>query len=346
MDISRIFQPRTLPLLLASAALLVSGCGDDDDNGGDTTTSERDNGAATTDTTETDAAPAAPSIASSRVIELPGARVFPEGIALDESGSRMFVSSTTDGRVFTGTLESERLAPLAVGTNGPTAAIGLATGPDNALWVAGGDTGTLWRLDQSGGDVAGAHKVPGTGPTFLNDVAVAEDGTAYVTDSMRPVIYRITPDAAASAPLEAWLTLDDTAIKYTEGFNLNGIEFTPDDEQLLVVQGNTGKLFRIPMDGDAPAEVDLGDGKLPSGDGMEIDGQRMFIVLGDSGEVGVVDLADDFSSGTVGAPLTDPSFARPTTLEKAGDQLLVVNSQFNAMDSPKLPFTVSALALE
>ncbi|MCW2956271.1 MAG: Superoxide dismutase [Thermoleophilia bacterium] len=331
---SRAFRPCTALVVLATAALLAAGCGDDDD---------ADTG---TETTEPDIESAEPEVASARTVELPGERVFPEGIALDEPGRLMFVSSTTDGTIFSGPLDAERLEPLEVGTGGPTQAIGLATGPDAALWVAGGDTGMVWRLDQAGGDVAGAHKAPGSGATFLNDIAVAEDGTAYVTDSMRPVIYRIAPDAEADAPLEAWLDLEGTAIEYGEGFNLNGIEFTPDQEQLLVVQANTGGLFRIPVDGGEPEQVDLGGEALAGGDGLEVDGQRLYVVLGESGDVGVVDLDSDYGSGSVAASITDDGFARPTTVEKSGSQLLVVNSQFDAMESPELPFTVSVVDVE
>ena len=59
-----------------------------------------------------------------------------------------------------------------------------------------------------------------------------------------------------------------------------------------------------------------------------------------------VELSEDFASGEVGEGFSDPFFARPTTVAKYGDRLLVVNSQFDRRESgqsPELPFTVSAV---
>ena len=61
-----------------------------------------------------------------------------------------------------------------------------------------------------------------------------------------------------------------------------------------------------------------------------------------------VTLSEDYGSGTVGEGFSDPSFIYPTTIAKAGDTLLVVNSQFNNRGegaSPELPFTVSRIAI-
>lgn len=57
---------------------------------------------------------------------LPGDTVFPEGVATRPGTDQFFVSSTTDGTVFRGTLGRERARMfLAPGARGRTNAVGL-----------------------------------------------------------------------------------------------------------------------------------------------------------------------------------------------------------------------------
>jgi hypothetical protein len=70
------------------------------------------------------------------------------------------------------------------------------------------------------------------------------------------------------------------------------------------------------------------------------------VVRGGEGAIVPVEPSEDFASGGVGEAFSDPSFARPTTIAKYGDRLLVVNSQFDRRESgqsPELTFTVSAI---
>ena len=76
------------------------------------------------------------------------------------------------------------------------------------LFVAGGSTGKFFIYDVSSRTLVGTYQVDpapsGETPTFLNDVAVAPDGTLYVTDSMRPFLYRVAPDAYATDGVETF----------------------------------------------------------------------------------------------------------------------------------------------
>src|SRR5215207_7987534 len=57
---------------------------------------------------------------------LPGDAVFPEGVAFEQDTGFFYVSSTTDGTIFRGTLDSpEAEVFLAAGTDGRTTATGL-----------------------------------------------------------------------------------------------------------------------------------------------------------------------------------------------------------------------------
>ena len=286
---------------------------------------------------------------------LPGDAVFPEGITVDESANTFYVGSTTDGTLFEGNIDTGEVSVFAEGTQ-PTA-IGMSFNA-GTLVVAGGDSGNVYVYDTQSGDLLETLSTPEAGSTFLNDVAFTPSGDAYITDSQRPVLFRVpansetsggsTGGAGDNAGIEAWLELSDTPIEYQEGFNLNGIAATSGGQYLIVVQSNTGKLFRINIKTKEVTEIDLGGDTLMAGDGILLDSQTLFVTRNSAGLIVPVTLSDDYSSGTVGEGFSDPSLIYPTTIAKAGDTLLVVNSQFNNRGegkSPELPFTVSRVAI-
>jgi len=128
------------------------------------------------------------------------------------------------------------------------------------------------------------------------------------------------------------------------GFNANGIVATPDGRYLLLVQTNTGALYRVDVANGETIQVDLGAGSLPGGDGLELEGQTLWVVR--EGQVTRVELSPDSASGMVGDSFTDPSFTDPTTIARFDDCLLVVNSQFSQQQGqPELPFTVSSVPI-
>jgi len=175
---------------------------------------------------------------------------------------------------------------------------------------------------------------------------VAVDGEAYATDSSRPILFRIPPTLDSAEP---WVDFTGTAFEYIEGFNANGIEVSADGRYLVVVQMNTGNLYRIDRETKAVSLIDLSEGMMAAtvegGDGLELDGLTLYVVQNAPHKIAVLELEPDFSSATVVANITDPSLGFPTTAVKVGDQLLVVNSQFDKMDTDDLvlPFTVSGV---
>ncbi len=88
------------------------------------------------------------------------------------------------------------------------------------------------------------------------------------------------------------------------------------------------------------------DGLVTAGDGLLLEGRTLFVVRNALGRIERFRLSADLSSGTLRSSITDPSFAFPTTVARAGRRLLVVNSQFDKRPSgaPVLPFTVSEIA--
>lgn len=279
-------------------------------------------------------------LSAARIFELPGDELFPEGVAVNNDTGTFYVGSTNGGEILQGDIASGEVSVLSEGSDDRTFVTGMDIADDGSLYVAGAASGTVYVIDTESGDtIESASNGLGEEETFLNDLVLGDDGTVYVTDSIDSTIWTMGDDA-----LEPWLDLTDSAITYEEGFNLNGIVLSDDGTTLLVVQSNTGNLYRIDIESQEIEQVDLGDESLPGGDGMVLDGSYLYVV--GNGEIRIVQLEDDLSSGTVTGSITDSSFSSPTTAAQTGACLLVVNSQFgNREAGPELPFTISGIAI-
>jgi Cu-Zn family superoxide dismutase len=276
---------------------------------------------------------------------LPGEQVFPEGVAYRSDTGDFYVGSTTDGTVFRGNVEGgskEAEVFLEPESDGRTTAIGMEVGEEGRLFIAGGDTGRIFVYDTESGDQIRRLDTLDAEATFLNDVAVTPDGDAYVTDSLRPVLFRVTSTVDGVGEAEPWLNFEGTPAEYEEGFNLNGIDATEEGRYLVAVQSNTGELFRIDTESKEVIEIDLGRDTLTNGDGLLLDGRTVYVVRNEEALIVPVKLSGEYNTGEVGESFTDPSFAFPTTIAKTDGRLLVVNSQFDKQEGEaKLPFTVS-----
>ena len=343
-----MFTPAVARLIVVLLALLASSCGAPV--------------AFAQDTAVPAASPAAPAVLAAtpipgggRIFALPAGGGFPEGVAYDETTGDFYVGSTVDGTIYRGNVQTGTVEVFLPGQPGRVA-VGLALDAGGRLFVAGGGTGTVAVYDtatrQQLLEVANAL-APNT---FLNDVDVSPAGDAYITDSFNPTLFRlpataIPPAVGTPAPvpttdaLEVFVDFTTTGFDLVQsGFNANGIVSTPDGRYLLLVQTNTGALYRVDATTSETIQVDLGEGSLPGGDGMVLDGQTLYVVR--EGQITLVTLADDYARGTVGTSFSDPSFTDPTTIARFDGCLLVVNSQFSQQQGqPQLPFTVSSVPI-
>ncbi|MBY3987055.1 superoxide dismutase [Rhodococcus fascians] len=335
---------QVLPVV-AAATLLLGACGSSDPE-------PTPASAPTESSAPASSAPSSSGPSNAGVYNLPGTGVFPEGItAADDT---FYVTSTSDGAVFRGTVGSPDVSVfLPGGADGRTGAAGIDVTDDDDrpdyLVIAGGATGKVWVYDTNSGDLVVTF-TNGLGPdaTFLNDVAIADNGDTFVTDSRSPALYRIPFDQIVAgtqdAPLETFVSFDGTPFAYGEGFNANGIVENDNETALIVVQSSTGNLYRIDKTSKEVTQVDLGGATLMNGDGMEMDDDTLHVVRNRDGLISKVDLDDDGRRGSVTGEITDPSFAYPTTVAAVDDRLLVVNSQFDKRGGePVEPFTVSSV---
>ena len=101
------------------------------------------------------------------------------------------------------------------------------------------------------------------------------------------------------------------------GINLNGIARTPDRSALIVVQSNTGTLYRVDPATGASTVVDVPGHTFTNGDGLLTVGRTLYVVQNRLNQVAVVRLNPSGTAGTLTCTITDPNFDVPTTVAKA-----------------------------
>lgn len=278
--------------------------------------------------------------------ELPGDSLFPEGVAYDDRSGMIFVGSATQGTILQVNAETGEVTTLVEGGQRESfTTLGIKVDRQNRLWVAGGNSGEIYAYDVETGEEVVSLATPEAEATFLNDLVVSATGDVYVTDSSRPVLFKV---AAEAEEAESWLDFTGTAFEYDEGTNANGIAITPDGSYLLVVQMDAGNLYRVDVESKEVVQVDLGGEALTGADGLVLEGQTLYVVLQPSNEVAVVTLAEDLASGVIERRVSNPPFHAPATAALVNDSLLVVNTQFDRMqgeEGPSLPFTISSIPL-
>ena len=290
----------------------------------------------------------APEPAAIGRYELPASVSFPEGIAHDASSGVFYTGGAQDGTLVrvnaeTGAVDVVAAAGVLVPTDNSTfpAVLGMELDDRKRLWIAGGSTGNIWVVNSSDGAVVKKVTVPTAGKSLINDVAIVGNA-GYFTDTFVPTLWRLAATVNTIGNLEPWLDLNGTAIAYGEGANLNGITATPDGQTLIVVQMGMGLLFKIDVATKAVSAIDTAGADLSGADGLVLDGNTLYVVRQTAVEIATVQLSDNMTRGTVTARFKDPMLAWPATAVKTGDELVVVNTQFNTRsdNSTTRPFTL------
>jgi Cu-Zn family superoxide dismutase len=293
---------------------------------------------------------ATPVAGGAQIFELPGDEVYPEGIAYDDATGLFYTGSTTSGTVFQGDTGTGDVTVLSENDPNRVSAVGMKIDGAGHLIVAGGGTNLVSVLNAESGQpvsiFSGAFET-----TFLNDVAVAPNGDAYITDSMNPVLYRIAAEnIEAGGDLEQFVDFTGTVFEYGEpgSFNANGIVITDDGAYAIIVNTGAGQLFRVNLtsaSGDV-SEIAIDGEPVVNGDGMALEGQTLYVMRNAIATVVRLELDTDLTTATELDSFTDPSFAFPTTMALVGGtQMLLVNSQFDRQQTgdPVLPFWVSLI---
>jgi sugar lactone lactonase YvrE len=263
----------------------------------------------------------------------------PEGIAIAHDGT-FYVGSIPTGAIYRGSVKTGEGAVLVPGVQGRQA-IGVDVDEQGRVFVAGGPTGKAFVYDGRTGALIAQYELT-HGQTFVNDVVVTRGG-AYFTDSVQQQLYRIPigPTGALGASSETIPLSGDIA--FVAGFNVNGIDATPNGGTLIIVQSNTGKLFTVDPQTGVADEIDLGGESMTAGDGLLLDGRTLYVVRNVQNRIAVIALSDHFESGTLVTYLTDDDLAVPTTIDDFGRRLYAVNARFGTPVTPHTPYWIAQL---
>ena len=261
----------------------------------------------------------------------------PEGIAIGP-GTTFYVGSIPTGAIYRGNLRTVAGSVLVPGAAG-RAAIGLDH-DRGRLFVAGGPTGKGFVYDARTGALIREYQLAtGPGATFVNDVVVTRRA-AYFTDSNRAVLYRVALSRNGVPAATAQTIQLSGDFQLVPGFNLNGIDATPNGKTLVVVQSATGKLFRVDPRTGVTREIGLGGATVPNGDGLLLHGRTLYVVQNFLNRIAVVRLAPNLSRGTVVRTITDPAFDIPTTIDRFGSRIYAVNARFSTTPKPTTTYSV------
>ncbi|MCM2475529.1 gluconolaconase [Rhizobium sp. CG5] len=269
---------------------------------------------------------------------------YAESMSWSARQNRFFVGSVTHGTI--GTVSPDGAYKPFVTDETLVSTVGiLVDDARNTLWAANSDPGAGTRTTPATqGKLAGVAKYDATtgqrlayydlgalsgGPHFANDLALDEQGNAFVTDSFAPVIYKI--DAAGKAIIFAQSPL----FKDADGFNINGIAYH-EGGYLLVGKYNSGELFKVSI----ADPTDVQKVKLPEpikgADGFHLfDGKHLFVAvnLGADKTVELVS-GDNWKTATIARDVKSTA-SMPTAPTRVGDDVWVLNSRLDTLFDPK-----------
>lgn len=211
--------------------------------------------------------------------------LHPEGIAYDPTRGAFLVSSERHGTV--SIVEPSGEVTTLVDDPELVSTYGLRVDQaDGLLYVTDGDLGfgvdTSLETPTAGlavYDLETGERVRYTDLDAVttdgaahtaNDVAVAPDGTAYVTDPVAGIVYEVEPDGDVS------VFIDDPALVTPGGFGANGILYR--SGKLIIGNYSGGSLWTVDVDDPETVEEIATSVELTGLDGLAWDGRTLVAV--------------------------------------------------------------------
>jgi hypothetical protein len=252
---------------------------------------------------------------------------LPEGIAVGRGGVA-YLGSRADGDIYAVDLNNGKGGVISQGPG--TSSVGLKYGRDR-LYVAGGGGKNGRVVDARTGAILASYTFT-TKDSFINDVVLGKR-KAWFTNSLQPELYSVTRSRDAEKAKVTTLKLGGDWVQ-GPGNNANGIVQSPDTRSLLVVQSNTGFLFKVNPRTGVARKVNLHGAVLTAGDGLLLRGRTLYAVQNRLNQVAVVQLNKSGSSGRLVDTLTSAdlpagtSFDVPTTAAYYKGNLYLPNARF------------------
>ncbi len=265
---------------------------------------------------------------------------LPEGIAIGDEPTAYF-GSRGDGSIHRVDLRTGTGSTFSKGPG--TASVGLKIDSRKRLFVAGGGAGNGRVVDARSGAILKSYQFSPDADTFVNDVVVT-DKAVWFTDSRKSVLYKLALGRGGALPAEAVTVPLTGDFVLTPGVNnANGIAETPDGRGLLVVQSNTGKLFRVNPSTGVAKGVDLGGELLTNGDGLLVEERSLYVVQNRLNTVAKFSLDRAGTCGELVTKVTDPRFDVPTTVASFGRKLYLPNARFSTPPTPETTYNAVAI---
>jgi hypothetical protein len=274
------------------------------------------------------------------------------------------VTSTSDGTLYAGSFNLGgvvKASPgkpaeqfIKPGAGGSRSVLGvLADEKSQTLYVCSnditgfgvpgpGDTKGAWlkTFDLASGAPKGSFAL--TEKSLCNDIAVGPDGTAYISDSLTPVVYSLKPGGTA---LEVWAT-DPMLGPAKDGVGLDGIAVGWDGN-LYVTTFIPAALFRIAVnEGRAGKITALKTSRpLDHADAMRAFGDSLLLIEGAGRLDKVTVKGDDAQIETI-----QDGFAEPVSVTQVGNTGWVAEGKLsyiigdNKTKDPG-PFTLKPVSL-
>jgi sugar lactone lactonase YvrE len=290
-------------------------------------------------------------------IDLPGERAFPESISAASDGT-LYVSSLASGgivRIKPGASTAEQWIKPGAFDSRSTFGV-LIDERSNLLWVCSND--------MSGKGVPGPSSIPGSylkgfdlstgkgkisaglpgSKNLCNDMAIAADGSIYVTNSRAPQILRLKP---GGNELEVFLE-DQQFEPPKDGVGLDGIAIGGDGN-IYVNTFSKGEFFRIDIREGRPGKViELATSRpLKFPDGLRPLSGETFLMAEGSGTLDRVSVDND----NVTIETLRDRLAEPTAVAKVGQTVWVTEGQLShlfdptANGPPRLPFRITGVPI-
>ncbi|HVL04885.1 MAG TPA: hypothetical protein VM388_02790 [Acidimicrobiales bacterium] len=272
------------------------------------------------------------------VIELPKGWQ-PEGIA-SGPGPIVYSGSRATGDILAVNVVTGK-SEIAVEAPAGRTAVGIEQDRWGRFWVAGGGTGDVFVYDENGDELA-VYDFASTN-TFVNDVVVTRDA-AWFTDSRREVLYRIPIGRDGSLGDGETVPLSGNYVHTPGVNNLNGIDASRDGRFLVAVQSNTGFLYNIDPDTGEATRIDLGDATVVNGDGIYLEGRRLYVVQNRFNKVAVIELNRRLTSGEIVDELSSEEFDVPTTMTRFGNRFYLVNARFGTSGPEPAEYWITAIS--
>ena len=273
-------------------------------------------------------------------IDFVAERQYPEGIAYSSQLAKFLVTSIPLGKI--GTVDTGGRYEDLLTDPGFIAGIGMKVA-DGRVFVCNSDQGRSVKSTPATTRQTAELLVfnlstrqlerrtdldaliPAAEPNFANDVTIAPDGTAYVTDSFSPVIYKVTAAGAASV-----LVRDDLRFA-SPTFGLNGIAYHPNG-YLIVANTGQGKLYKVDLqNGNAISEVG-GTGSLP-GDGLTFLNNDLYVVTGGN-RVAQVRSTDNWQTASI-LKYDATGYTGATTSVAVNNQIYTLNARIGEVGNAR-----------